>query len=182
MNSLTISQNYLPANAEEHYRVMQRFIDSMKNLPKGKYKYKHHFTDGIYIRELFLTKGTMIVGARHLKETALMVTKGSLKIFSENGLKISKAGDIIISPVGTQRAGYALEDCIVVTIHRVDTVDLDEVVSRLAVGELDDLSGVREGDYKLYIRGRLIVNEKIQSNSDKINIKRDIQRLLPDSA
>jgi hypothetical protein len=179
MSNIVTSRNYLPKSPEEHYAKMQAFMDSMKGLPVGKYSYKHYFSDGVYIRELKLTKGTMIVGARHLKETAMLITKGSLKIFSEKGLGISKAGDIHISPVGTQRAGYALEDSTVVTIHRADTYDLDEMVKQLAVGELDTLSGVNEGDYKLYIRGKKIIDEKIQSNSDKVAIRGRLQRLLP---
>lgn len=175
----TVGRDYRPASREDHYAKLQAFVDRFKGLPPGKYDYRHYFSDNTYIRELRLKKGTLVVGAIHLKETAMILMKGSMKIYSEEGLRIVKAPQVIISPVGTQRAGYALEDTVLATIHSTNTWDLEETVKQLAIGELDTLSGVTEGDYKLYIHGRKVIDEKIQSISDKSNLKRNIQRFLP---
>ena len=175
----SVDRNYLPASREEHYAKLQAFIDRYKGLPPGKYEYRHYFSDNTYIRELRLKKGTLVVGAIHLKETAMIIMQGSLKIYSEEGLRIAKAPQVIISPVGTQRAGYALEDCVIATIHSTNTWDLEETVKQLGIGDINELSGVNEGDYKLYIHGRKVIDEKIQSNRDQANLKRNIQRFLP---
>ena len=174
-----LGKDYKPVSVEDHKARLAAFVNRLKGLPPGKYKYNHYFSDGVYIRELHLTKGTLIVGAIHLRETALVITKGSMQIYSENGLQLAKASQVVVSPIGTQRAGYALEDTTVITIHRADTYDLDEMVKQLAVGELDELSGVNEGNYKLYIHGRKVIDEKIQSSSDKLNLKRSVQQFLP---
>lgn len=173
------SRNYSPVSREEHYAKMRAFINSMKGLPPGKYSYKHYFSDGVYIREMTLKKGTVIAGAVHKRETAMAMLKGSMKIFTEDGLKLVKAPAITITPPGTQRAGVALEDTVIITIHRADTYDLDEMISELVEGSLEDLSGLREGNYKLYIHGRKLIDEEIHSDSDKLAIRGHLQRILP---
>jgi len=177
MFSLT-SRNYLPVSKEDHYQKMQVFIDSCRGLPKTKYEYKHTISDGVYIRQMMIRKGTLIVGAVHKKETALMMISGSIKVFSEDGLHILKPPMIKVSKPGTQRAGLALEDTILATIHRVDTTNLEEIVSEFIDGDISELGGITDGDYKLYINGRKIVDEKIQHTSKNIAGNGHIQRLL----
>lgn len=173
-------KDYKPVSVEDHKARLDAFVNRLKGLPPGKYKYNHYFADGVYIRELHLTKGTLAVGVIHLKETALIVTKGSLQIYSEDGLKLCKASQVVVSPAGTQRAAFALEDSVLVTLHRADTYDLDEMVQQLTAHDSDELAGMDEGGYKLYIHGRKVIDEKIQSSGDKLNLKRSVQQLLPD--
>ena len=157
MFSLT-SRNYLPVSKEDHYQKMQVFIDSCRGLPKTKYEYKHTISDGVYIRQMMIS--------------------GSIKVFSEDGLHILKPPMIKVSKPGTQRAGLALEDTILATIHRVDTTNLEEIVSEFIDGDISELGGITDGDYKLYINGRKIVDEKIQHTSKNIAGNGHIQRLL----
>ena len=93
-------------------------------------------------------------------------------------LHILKPPMIKVSKPGTQRAGLALEDTILATIHRVDTTNLEEIVSEFIDGDISELGGITDGDYKLYINGRKIVDEKIQHTSKNIAGNGHIQRLL----
>jgi quercetin dioxygenase-like cupin family protein len=172
------NRNYVPVSREDHHRKMQAFIKSLEGLPPGKYEYKHILSDGVYIRQLKLTKGTTIVGAVHKRETAMIILSGSIKVFSEDGLVIMKPGSIKVSPPGTQRAGYALEDTVLITLHRSDSLNLEEIVTEFGEGEVDKLSGITEGQYKLYINGRKIKDEKIQPTSENIIGNGHLQRLL----
>lgn len=175
-----IHKDYKPVSREHHYQLMKAFIFSCKGLPKAKYEYEHILSDGVYIRKLKLPKGALIVGAVHKKETSMIILKGCIKVFSEDGLKTLKAGDIKISPQGTQRAGYAIEDTVLVTLHRADNYSLEEIVNEIGEGNLEELSGVDEGQYKLYINGRKMIDEKIQSNGKNLTGHGDLQRLLFD--
>lgn len=178
--SLIYARTYAPISREDHHARMQTFINSMQGLPAGKYSYRHIVSDGVYMRELRLRKGTMIAGVVHKKETAMLMVKGSMKIFSEEGLNIVKAYSVKISPPGTQRAGIALEDTILVTVHSVASPLLEDIIEELAEDSQYKVSGMDEGNYKLYIRGRKVIDEDIFSSSDRIAVKRSLQRLLPD--
>ena len=56
-----IHRNYTPTSRVEHHNKMKAFINSCKGLPPGKYEYEHILSDGVYIRKLKLSKGTLIV-------------------------------------------------------------------------------------------------------------------------
>ena len=175
-----IHRNYTPVSREDHYNKMQAFIKSCEGLPPGKYEYEHILSDGVYIRKMKLSRGTLIVGAVHKKETAMIILSGLIKVFSEDGLRMLKPSSIVVSPPGTQRAGIALEDTVLVTLHRADSLNLDEIISDVGEGDTDKLTGIYEGKYKLYVNGKKIKDEKIYPNSKDTPRVGDLQRLLPD--
>lgn len=171
------SRNYKPVSLEDHYNKMQTFIDSCNGLPSNGYEYEHILTDGVYIRKYKMRKHTLAVGAIHKKETTLVILKGSLKIFSETGLSVLKAGDLRVSSPGTQRAVFALEDTVMMTLHRAETSNLEDIVAELTDWDLNRLHGVREGRYKLFINGEKKIDEEIKHSSKRILEDRNIQRL-----
>ena len=74
---------------------------------------EEYFSDGCYGREVFIPKGTCLVGEIHLTEWITIVSRGHIKIVSEDGESIVDARErpvTFISPAGVKRAGYALED------------------------------------------------------------------------
>ena len=177
MFSLT-NRNYLPVSKEDHHQKMQAFIDSCRGLPRTKYEYKHTISDGVYFRQLTLRRGGLIVGAVHKRETALIMLSGMIRVFSEDGIQVLKPPMLKISPPGTQRAGLALEDSVLMTIHRVDSNDLEEIVRELVDYDSQEISGVTEGSYKLYNNGRKIKDEKIQPPNKDLIGNRNLQRIL----
>ena len=46
---------------------------------------KHHFTDGLYGREIFLKKDTIAIGKLHKKDSFVFIMSGEAKIVTENG-------------------------------------------------------------------------------------------------
>jgi hypothetical protein len=72
----------------------------------------HHFCTGLYIREMFLPKGTMLVGKEHLVENFFHVAVGYLTIWSEEGEVDVEEGFMGLVPIGAKRVGYAHEDTI----------------------------------------------------------------------
>jgi len=173
-----MTKNYSPISREDHHNKLKAFVESCKGLPPTKYEYKHTISDGVYFRQLTLRRGGLIIGAVHKKETALIMLSGSIRVFSEDGIQILKPPMLKISPPGTQRAGLALEDSVLMTIHRVDSNDLEEIVRELVDYDSQEISGVTEGSYKLYNNGRKIIDEKIQHPSKNITGDGHIQRLL----
>lgn len=79
---------------------------------------KHHFTDGIYTREIFIPKGTYIVGKIHKHEHPNFLMQGSVRVITETGgYEEIHAPKFMISKAGTKRALLTLEDTIWITIH-----------------------------------------------------------------
>jgi hypothetical protein len=151
---------YASGTAIEHYDALAKLVEHFKGLPAGKFTYRHHVSDDIYVRELRLAKGTAMIGAIHANETTLVVTKGRLHLYTLEGLRLAKSGDIIVSPPGTQRAAVALEDCSLVTFHNTRGRPLKEVLADLVVKDLKEVQRLSAGDCFLYVNGERIPYEE----------------------
>lgn len=99
---------------------------------------KHHFSRGVYARELFIPKGTVLVGKIHKYSQINIVSKGDISVLTEDGVKRVKAGTTIVSGPGAKRAGYAHEDTIWTTIHGTDETDLDKLEDELIAASFED--------------------------------------------
>lgn len=90
---------------------------------------KHTFSDGIYVREMFIPKGMMLVG-KIIKQTHhIFLMSGKIAIITEDGEKIMEGPCSVVAKGGTKRVGYALTDVVWINVHPnvKDTEDLDEL-------------------------------------------------------
>jgi len=103
----------------------------MREMPQVELTTNHYFADGMYARELFRPAGTLIVGKVHKREHFYIVTKGAVQVVMEGGSKVIRAPAVIVSPPGTRRAVFALEDSVCMTVHRTKHRDLDKIERQL---------------------------------------------------
>ncbi len=79
---------------------------------------KHSFSDGIYVREMFIPKGDIIVGKIHKHEHPNFLMKGTVNVFTEGGgQETIVAPCSMISAGGTKRTLYAETDLVWITVH-----------------------------------------------------------------
>jgi hypothetical protein len=79
---------------------------------------EHHWTPGVYAREMFIPAGWCVIGKVHKTETMAVLSLGHLRIFTaEEGAKDIYAGEVIKAKPGVQRAVYAFEDSRFVVFH-----------------------------------------------------------------
>lgn len=106
----------------------------LQSLPgdKGKLDVKHSFLDGVYMRELFIPKGTLLVGKVHKLACMNLVTKGDISVLTETGSARVKAGYSVVSPAGIQKVGYAHEDTVFVNVFRTDETNPDLIEQAIA--------------------------------------------------
>lgn len=88
---------------------------------------EHQFANGMYIRRLFIPKGSLIAGKIHRHECVNIVEKGDISVLTETGHQRIKAGFTIVSPPGMQKVGYAHEDTVFTNIFRTDETDISKI-------------------------------------------------------
>lgn len=115
--------------------ALQRVMSSM---PQMELHTDHYFADGMYARVIARPKDALIVGKVHKKEHFYIVTKGKIRVTTDDGVKDIEAPSVIVSKPGTKRAVLALEDSVCMTVHRTDKTDLDEIEEELI--EPDDMA------------------------------------------
>lgn len=93
---------------------------------------KHTFGDGVYVREIFIPAGTLIVGKIHKHKHPNFLLKGKVSVYTEqNGVEKLEAPLSIISKAGTKRVVYAHEDAVWITVHVTDKTNLTEIESEI---------------------------------------------------
>lgn len=106
-------------------------------------KITHHFSDGVYMRELFIPKGTCLTGKIHKTEHLNILSQGELSVMTEDGVKRLKASMVIKSQPGIKRVGFAHEDSVWITVHHNpdDAQDIDQIEERLIAKAFEEISG-----------------------------------------
>ena len=104
----------------------------------------HRFTDGMYIREIFMPAGSLITSKVHKTEHPYIVSYGkvAVSIDGDDWDEITAPYTGITKP-GTRRVLYILEDCIWTTFHRVDNMkseynDLNDDEKENIVKEIEE--------------------------------------------
>ena len=102
----------------------------------------HRFAPGMYMRELTVPAGMLIVGKTHRHDHFLMVMSGKAEVVSEFGREIVEAGHISMSKAGVKRIVLAIEDTRFITIHHnaSDSQDLEVVEAEHIVPDIDELA------------------------------------------
>tara|TARA_Y100001938_G_C7994184_1_gene381140 strand:- start:65 stop:562 length:498 start_codon:yes stop_codon:yes gene_type:complete len=108
--------------------------------PEGMWDYKHSFADGIYIREMRMKKGQLGFSAIHKHSYGFFLLSGLLAGTREDGVDEFVAPCYIVSPKGAKRIVYAMEDCVITTVHAnpTNTQDLNELAKINVVFDWDE--------------------------------------------
>lgn len=101
----------------------------MRKLPQVELKVIHHFSEGVYARELHIPAGVILTGEIHKFRNLNILSKGRIQVLTEDGMKEIEAPFTVVSPAGTKRIARALTDCVWTTIHGTDETDLDKIES-----------------------------------------------------
>ena len=94
------------------------------------WEYKHSFAEDMYIREMRMKKGQMGMSVIQKRSYPFFLLTGKLAVTTETDVEEFVAPVYFISSTGgTQRIVYAIEDCIIVTIHQnpMNTEELEEL-------------------------------------------------------
>lgn len=109
---------------------IRKLTEDLLALPqdeKREFEVKHSFLNGMYMRELFIPKGSLLVGKIHKLDCLNIVSKGDLSILTETGSARVTAGYSVVSPAGIQKVGYAHEDTVFVNVFRTDEADVEKI-------------------------------------------------------
>jgi hypothetical protein len=110
-----------------------RLEAAMREMPQVEIEPVHHFTDGVYAREITIRAGTCLTGKTHKTEHINIISSGKIAVWTEDGMRVIEAPCTILSKPGAKRVGFAIEDTVWTTIHNNpdNSTDLVALESRL---------------------------------------------------
>lgn len=86
---------------------------------------KHAFADGIYVRQMSMGIGTLVVGAIHKHLHVWFLLQGHISVATEDNIEDYIAPCYVVSSPGVKRVIYANEDSIFVNVHKNPTNSQD---------------------------------------------------------
>lgn len=101
---------------------------------------KHSFSDGIYVREIFIPAGTILVGKIHKHEHPNFLMSGTVDVVTEYGSERIEAPKSMISKSGTKRVVHAITDTVWITVHvnKDNTRDLNKLEEKIIAKSYDE--------------------------------------------
>lgn len=123
----------LQSKAEDMLEVLEEKMLVDTSLSKPICPLKHTFSDGVYIREITMPTGAVILGHKHNTRHMNIISKGACILVD---IETGELTDIIApytfeSDVGVRKLLYIIEECVWTTIHATDETDIDILESTL---------------------------------------------------
>jgi hypothetical protein len=105
----------------------------------------HSFSDGIYVREIFIPKGMFAIGRIHKTNHSFFMMKGKLRFFTETGVKEIESPYYGIGVAGTKRVCIALEDTVFVNVfpNPNNIRDIEELEDIFLVNSYEDFKNYK---------------------------------------
>jgi hypothetical protein len=97
----------------------------------------HIFSGGVYIREIAVPKGTIIIGKRHRHESCNILMKGSMILYMGENVPTQRiTGPLLFtSPPNTRKMAYCEEDVVFLNLHPTQETDLDKIEQEFIIPE-----------------------------------------------
>lgn len=141
--TLTI-QNKIDAKSVAGYGdpddVLNQADVEILKLPPRECPLIHRFTPGMYIREIFMPKDTILTTLLHLTTHPFFVLKGDVSVwYHDVPVQRYQAPYTGVTQAGTRRMLYTHEDTIWTTCHVTDLTDPDEIIESITSQDFNPL-------------------------------------------
>lgn len=127
----------LPAHVEKSQEIQAILRDKIaaleealkaefgEGLSEKDFPLKETFTDGVYIREMYIPADSVIVGKIHKHAHLNFILFGKVTVATKDGIETLVGPCSMISTAGTKRALYTHTDTIWTTVHANPTEERD---------------------------------------------------------
>lgn len=107
--------------------------DEMRKHEQIDIPIRHHFSPGVYAREITIPAGTLLTGRIHKYEQLNILSGGEISVLTDDGMKRVKAPFTVVSPPGTKRIAYAHTECTWTTILATEEKDPEVIEAQFTV-------------------------------------------------
>jgi len=149
---------------KEHRIISKDFISKVETLEnamlasddiriaKGNsdmFPLKHSFSEGVYIREMFMPQGGLVIGKLYKISHTWFLLSGELEVATDEGAEYYIGPCYVNAPEGTKRVLHAVSDVIFVNVYPnpeniTDTDKLEEILTCSSYKEYEEYKLLKE--------------------------------------
>lgn len=100
-------------------------------MPQVEMPTKHHFLPGLYLREIFMPAGTIVIGKIHRTEHFNIIQQGSVTLLGDGTCQRLTAPCTFVSKPGVQKVLYIHEDCVWTTVHQTQETTMEALEAEI---------------------------------------------------
>lgn len=104
----------------------------------------HHFSPGLYARELTIPKGSIVTGKIHKHPHLNVIMKGRCRVTTPFGTEELEGPTIFESKADTKRAVYAITDTTWITFHPTEETDVRAIEEAIILPTYSDKLALEE--------------------------------------
>jgi quercetin dioxygenase-like cupin family protein len=120
--------------------AVEKLEAQLLQMPQVDLPIIHRFAPGVYMREILMPAGTVVIGHEHTTSHFNVVITGEAFVVMGNERVAVSAGDVFVSEAGVRKALLIEEDTIWQTIHPIEAQDAHtwgEEEKEALIGELE---------------------------------------------
>jgi hypothetical protein len=122
-----------PLRREPTREEIAAVVEELQTQPQVPCPVTHRFAPGVYLREIFMPAGTIVIGAEHRTEHFNVVLTGRARLQVAGQWEEIAAPCTFVSKPGVQKTLRILEDMRWQTIHPTTKTDPEELEAELIV-------------------------------------------------
>lgn len=113
-------------------------------MPQIPLEPEHYFAEGLYARELWMPKGSLVTGKAHVKDHLVIIIFGHVTVASDEGTIELKGPCTFVGKAGSKRALYMHEDTLWTAIHSTDKTTVEECEETLVTNDPEKIMKISE--------------------------------------
>lgn len=129
----------LPHAAKRYAPAINSLLEVTEKLPQVKLGLVHLFSKGYYARVLKIPAGTLVVAKLHKTRHYAALVSGSMRITDGDRVQDVCGPTASMSPIGSQRVGHALSDCVYMTLHKTQQTTLAAIEAEVIATSQEEL-------------------------------------------
>jgi len=124
---------------KENVEKISKLITEIRKLPQVTGEVRHLFAPGVYMREITMPAGAVIIGKIHKYEHMNIISKGKVTFKDETGVRTVTAPYTYKSNAGSQKALFIHEETVWTTIHPTTETDVRKIEEEVVTENYEDL-------------------------------------------
>jgi len=106
---------------------VKNLLDVTREMPQVQCEEKHHFGPNIYIKEVTMPAGSVIIGKSHKIEHVCNMMSGRMIIVQEDGSKVELVAPMTFVGKPGRKVAYIIETVVFQNIYATDETDINKL-------------------------------------------------------